>query len=166
VSEAAPTSAPPSRAEQFAPLPPARAERWARFGKWDDRLFPNVVGLELEEVRIDYGRMRLPFRSELNQPAGMVHGGAIATLIDTVVVPAIGSAYDDFMVMLTIDLQIRFLGAAAGADLVAEGWITRRGRSIVFCQAEVRTVDTGGVVAEGWMTYKVSAPRDGAPRSE
>ena len=71
------------------------------------RLFPNVVGLELEEVRIDYGRMRLPFRSELNQPAGMVHGGAIATLIDTVVVPAIGSAYDDFMVMLTIDLQIR-----------------------------------------------------------
>jgi len=64
-------------------------------------------------------------------------------------------------VMLTIDLQIRFLGAASGSDLVSEGWITRRGRSIVFCQAEVRAVDTGEVVAEGWMTYKVSAPRTG-----
>jgi uncharacterized protein (TIGR00369 family) len=161
-----PATAPLTRAAQFAELPPDRAERWARFGKWDARLFPNVVGLELEEVRIDYGRMRLPFRSELNQPAGMVHGGAIATLIDTVVVPAIGSAYDEFMVMLTIDLQIRFLGAATGSDLVAEGWITRRGRSIVFCQAEVRAVDTGDVVAEGWMTYKVGAPRAGAPRTE
>ena len=47
-------------------------------------------------------------------------------------------------------------------NLVAEGWITRRGRSILFCQAEVRAVDTGEVVAEGWMTYKVSAPRTGA----
>ena len=156
------TTSPPNRADQFAELPATRAERWSRFGKWEQRLFPNVVGLELEEVRLDYARMRLPFRSELNQPAGVVHGGAIATLIDTVVVPAIGSAYDDFMVMLTVDLQIRFLGAASGSDLVGEGWITRRGRSILFCQAEVRTVDTGVVVAEGWMTYKVSAPRAGA----
>jgi uncharacterized protein (TIGR00369 family) len=154
---------PPNRAEGGAPLPAARAGRWSRFGRWDERYFPNVVGLELEEVRTDYARMRLPFRSELNQPAGVVHGGAIATLIDTVVVPAIGSAYDDFVPMLTIDLQIRFLGAATATDLVAEGWITRRGRSILFCQAEVRAVDTGSVVAEGWMTYKVSTPRAGAP---
>ena len=156
------TSPPPTRAEQFDPLPAERAARWSRFGKWEERYFPNVVGLELEEVRLDYARMRLPFRPELNQPAGVVHGGAIATLIDTVVVPAIGSAYDEFMVMLTLDLQIRFLGAATETDLVAEGWITRRGRSILFCQAEVRAVDTGAVAAEGWATYKVGAPRAGA----
>jgi uncharacterized protein (TIGR00369 family) len=152
----------PSRAEDFAPLPDSRAERWSRFGTWTERYFPNVVGLVLDEVRTDYARMRLPFRSELNQPAGVIHGGAIATLIDTVVVPAVGSAYDEFMNMLTIDLQIRYLGAAVGTDLVAEGWITRRGRSILFCQAEVRAVDTADVVAEGGMTYKVSAPRTGA----
>lgn len=148
-----------NRAQQFEPLPEHRRERWSRFGKWDETFFPNVVGLELEEVRADYARMRLPFRPELNQPAHVIHGGAIATLIDTVVVPAIGSAYDDFQVLLTIDLQIRFLGAGVETDLVAEGWITRRGRSIVFCQAEVRATKTGDVVAEGWMTYKVSAPR-------
>ena len=156
-----PTPTLPHRAAQFEPLPADRAERWSRFGQWDERYFPNVVGLELEEVRLDYARMRLPFRPELNQPAGVVHGGAIATLIDTVVVPAIGSAYDEFMVMLTLDLQIRFLGAATATDLVAEGWITRRGRSILFCQAEVRAVDTGAVAAEGWATYKIGAPRAG-----
>ncbi len=154
-----PDSHPWSRASQYAELPPARLERWSRFGKWDTTFFPSFVGLELEEVRTDYARMRLPFRPELNQPAGVIHGGAIATLIDTVVVPAVGSGYDDFMVMLTIDLQIRYLSAAANTDLVAEGWVTRRGRSMLFVAAEVRGVDTGAVVAEGWMTYKVSAPR-------
>src|SRR3954447_20146148 len=107
-----PTPPVPTRSAQFESLPAARAERWSRFGKWDERYFPNVVGLELEEVRLDYARMRLPFRPELNQPAGVVHGGAVATLIDTVVVPAVGSAYDELLPMLTIDLQIRFLGAA------------------------------------------------------
>lgn len=148
-----------SRASQYDELPAERLERWSRFGKWDTTFFPSFVGLELEEVRLDYARMRLPFRPELNQPAGVIHGGAIATLIDTVVVPAVGSGYDDFMVMLTVDMQIRYLSAAVGTDLVAEGWITRRGRSMLFVQAEVRGVDTGTVVAEGWMTYKVSAPR-------
>jgi acyl-coenzyme A thioesterase PaaI-like protein len=44
------------------------AERWARFPKgWDRILFPTLVGLELEEVRTDYARMRLPYRPELDR---------------------------------------------------------------------------------------------------
>jgi uncharacterized protein (TIGR00369 family) len=83
-----------------------------------------------------------------------VHGGAIATLIDTVVVPAIGAVYDRVPVMLTIDMQIRYLGAASQTDLIAEGWVVKRGKSIVFVQAEVRTADDD-VAAEGWLTYRV-----------
>lgn len=41
--------------------------------------FPKFLGMKLEEVRLDYGRILLPFRPELNQPAGMVHGGASAS---------------------------------------------------------------------------------------
>ena len=63
----------------------------------------------------------------------------------------------EWMSVLTVDMQIRYLGAARETDLVAEGWITKRGRSIVFCQAEVRTHPGGDLVAEGWLTYKVSA---------
>ncbi|MGP0029162.1 MAG: PaaI family thioesterase [Acidimicrobiales bacterium] len=145
------------RAAAFAPLPADRAAYWAGFGHWDDVLFPNVVGLELEEVRVDYARMRLPYRPELRQPAGMVHGGAMATMVDTVVVPALASAFDRTPVMATVDLQIRFLNAARETDLVAEGWVVRRGRSISFCQAEVRRTVDDEVVAEAWMVYRVSA---------
>jgi uncharacterized protein (TIGR00369 family) len=148
-----------SRASRFEPLSGARAERWSRFGGWSETYFPDVVGLRFEEVRVDYARMRLPYRPELRQPAGMIHGGAIATLIDTVVVPALGSAFDEVPFMVTIDLQIRFLGAARDGDLIGEGWVTRRGNSISFCQAEVRRAADDEVVAEGWMVYKVSAQR-------
>jgi uncharacterized protein (TIGR00369 family) len=150
-----------SRADLHKPLPEERQKLWSKFAAWDEVYFPQELGLKLEEVREDYSRMRLPYRPELRQPAGVVHGGAIASLIDTVVVPAIGAHYDRVPVMLTIDMQLRYLGAARKTDLIAEGWITRRGRSVVFCQAEVRAESDGSPVAEGWLTYQVRLPDDG-----
>jgi uncharacterized protein (TIGR00369 family) len=150
----------PLHADRFAPLDAPLAERWAKFPKgWDRPYFPTVVGLVLEEVRTDYARMRLPYRPELEQPAGVVHGGAIATLIDTVVVPAVGQAYDARWAYFTIGMNIRYIGAVAQQDAVAEGWIEQRGRSLVFCRAEVRTED-GRLAADGTLTYTVRPPRD------
>jgi len=145
-------------AARFEPLPADVAARWSNFPRFDDVVyFPRYVGLVLEEVRRDYSRMRLPFRAELRQPAGMVHGGAIATLIDTVVVPAIGSAYDERRRLLTINMSIQYVGGVAEEDAVAEGWVERRGRSIVFCRVEVRT-GTGELAATAAITYKVGRP--------
>lgn len=145
-------------ADRFAPLPDEVAERWARFPRWDRTYFPNVVGLVVEELRADYCRMRLPYRPDLDQPSGVVHGGAIATLIDTVVVPAVGARYDPGWQYMTLTMNIQYLGAVAGEDAVAEGWITQRGRSIVFCRAEVTTA-SGRPAATGTLVYKVSPPR-------
>lgn len=145
-------------ADRFAPLPDDVAARWSKFPNWDRTYFPNVVGLQVEELRTDYCRMRLPFRPELEQPAGVVHGGAIATLIDTVVVPPVGAAYPPGWVYLTLTMDIQYLGAVAGEDAIAEGWVVQRGRSIVFCRAEVATA-TGKVAATGTLTYKVGPPR-------
>lgn len=149
----------PLHADRFAPLDGPLADRWAKFPRgWDRPYFPTLVGLELEEVRTDYARMRLPFRPELEQPAGVVHGGAIATLIDTVVVPAVGQAYDAGWAYFTIGMNIRYIGAVVQQDAIAEGWIEQRGRTMVFCRAEVRTPD-GKLAADGTLTYTVRPPR-------
>jgi uncharacterized protein (TIGR00369 family) len=146
------------RADRFEALDPALHETWGTFLKWSDRrYFPQLVGLEVEEIRTDYCRMRLPYRPELDQPAGVVHGGAIATLIDTVVVPAIGQAYEVGRVYLTIGMNVSYLGAVIQEDAIAEGWIEQRGRSIVFCAAEVTTA-SGKPAATGTLTYKVGRP--------
>jgi uncharacterized protein (TIGR00369 family) len=145
--------------ESFEPIPPERAALWRNFGRWEQPLFPQLVGLRIEEIRRDYCRMRLPYRAELDQPAGVVHGGAIATLIDTVVVPPVGTAYKAGWLYLTVGMNISYLGAVAGEDAVAEGWVRQRGRSLVFCEAEVRTT-SGRLAATGTLTYKVSPPRE------
>jgi uncharacterized protein (TIGR00369 family) len=145
-------------ADRFSPLPADVAAVWAKFPSWDRTLFPNVVGLEVEEIRTDYCRMRLPFRPELEQPAGVVHGGAIATLIDTVVVPAVGAAYPQGWRYLTVTMDIQFLGAVAGEDAIAEGWVEQRGRTMVFCRAEVSTA-SGAKAASGTLTYMVKPPK-------
>ena len=147
--------APTTRADRFDPLTPERAALWGNFLSWPGRTyFPNVVGLELEEIRTDYARIRLPYRDELQQPAGVVHGGAIATMIDTVVVPAVASAYDEVPRMLTLTMSVQYVGAVVEEDAVAEGWIVRRGRSTVFCRAEVVT-GSGGLAATGDLVYTV-----------
>ena len=141
--------------ESFEPLAPERAALWRNFGKWEQPLFPQLIGLQVEEIRLDYCRMRLPYRSELNQPAGVVHGGAIATLIDTVVVPAVASAYDAIPMMLTLNMTVQYLGAIVSEDAIADGWITRRGKSVAFCEVLVR-IASGQPAATGQLTYKVS----------
>ncbi|MFN2426096.1 MAG: PaaI family thioesterase [Candidatus Binatia bacterium] len=142
-------------AGRFTPLAPDRVARFASFAPGRPEYFPGLLGIQLEEVRLDYARMRLPFRSVLNQPAGVMHGGAIATLIDTVVVPAIATGYEEPHRLLTIDMQIQYMAAVVDEDAVAEGWIVKRGRSTVFCRAEVLTAKSG-LVAAGTLVYKVA----------
>lgn len=145
--------------ERFEPLAADVAERWAKFGKWERVYFPRLVGLEVESIRLGYCRMRLPFRPELEQPMGIVHGGAIATLIDAVVVPAIGSAYGNDVGYSTVDMHVQYLAALVGEDAIAEGIVTKRGRTIVFCQVDVHGASSGKTIARGSLTYHVSTMR-------
>lgn len=148
-----------SRAEQFAPLDDERNARWMKFANWERTYFPMLVGLTVEEVRTDYCRMRLPFRPELEQLAGVVHGGAIATTLDSVVVPAVGSAYTADHRYSTVDMHVQYLSALVQEDGVAEGWVVRRGRTTVFCEAELIGAQSGKLIARSLLTYNVGAPR-------
>lgn len=148
-----------SRAEQFQPLAPDLVAKWSKFGNWEREYFPTLVGLSVEEVRTDYCRMRMPFRIELEQPAGVVHGGAIATALDSVVVPAVGSAYSAEHRYSTVDMHVQYLAALVKEDGIAEGWVVRRGRTTVFCEAELVGADSGKLIARSLLTYNVSAPK-------
>jgi uncharacterized protein (TIGR00369 family) len=146
-----------SRAESYDALPAEVVAKWSKFGKGEREYFAGLVGLQIEELRRDYCRMRLPFRAELEQAAGIVHGGAIATLLDSVVVPAIGAAYPAGARYSTVDMHVQYMGALIGEDAIAEGWVVRRGRSVVFCEAEAVGATSGKTIARSLLTYNVSA---------
>ena len=145
------------RAEAAAALPDHLYRRWSRYGRTADAThFAALLGLVVEDVRVDYCRMRLPWRTEISQPFGVAHGGALSSLLDSVVVPAIGSGYESAVGFATVDMTVQFMGALKDEDAVAEGWITQRGKSMVFCEAEAIGAQSGRRVARAVLTYKVS----------
>ena len=144
------------RADDFPPIPDDIHEVWSRFPSWDQDTNMNLhMGFIVEEIRTGYSRLRMPLKPEIMQPAGIMHGGAIASLIDTAVVPAIGAVGIEPTGMVTVSMNINFMGAISDEDAVWEGWITRQGRSIIFCSAEVTGAQSGKVCATGTLVYKV-----------
>ncbi len=144
------------RADQYEILPADAADRWAKFGKSETVFYPMLLGLDVEEVRKDYCRMRMPFKPELLHPGGIVHGGAIASLMDAVLVPAVGSVLGPNDRFSTVDLHVQYIGAVQDEDVVAEGWVTRRGRRVVFCESEALGATSGRLIARSLLTYNVS----------
>ena len=144
-------------AEDFAPLPADKAAFWAAFPQWDNDVnYAMHLGMVVEEIRQDYARMRLPWRAEMLQPAGIMHGGAIASLIDSVVVPVVGWVNDGLQrgQLLTISMNVNYVGSIKDEDAIAEGFVERRGRSIVFCRVEVRGAQSQRLCATASLVYK------------
>ena len=118
--------------------------------------FAVLLGLQIQEVRPDFCRIRLPFRPAVRTAGETVHGGAIATLIDSAGVVAVWSNVTSSPSRgATANLSVSFLAAAQAVDLLAEARVIRRGRSMVFVDIDVTTT-AGQPVAKGLLTYKLS----------
>ncbi len=152
-----------TRADSFERLDGETTQRWMRFGTSGSTTFPMLLGLLVEDIRRDYCRMRLPFRDELLQAAGFMHGGAIASLLDHVMVPAVGAVLEQGANYSTVDMHVQYIRGIVGGeraeDAIAEGWVTRRGRRTVFCEAEAYGATSGHLLAKSVLTYAVSEPR-------
>lgn len=117
--------------------------------------FQTLLGLRLDTVRPEFCRIRLPFKSELRTAGDVVHGGAIATLIDSAgVVAAWSNAAPSATRGATANLSISYVSAAHAVDVIAEARVIRRGRSLVFVEVDV-TSPTGERIAKGMVTYKL-----------
>lgn len=115
------------------------------------------LGIVTEGVEADRVRLRLPYREAVTTIGDMVHGGAIASLVD---VAATAACWAHPSVAptsrgTTIGLTINFLNAGRGQDLIATADVVQRGKSIVVCEVAVRGVDET-VVARALVTYKLS----------
>ncbi|TMC57799.1 MAG: PaaI family thioesterase [Chloroflexota bacterium] len=85
-----------------------------------------------------------------------IHGGAIASLIDTAATVAAWSdnTVPENMRGTTVGLTVTYLAPAEGEDLRATARVLRRGRSLVYLDVEVQSV-SGTSVARGLVTYKL-----------
>jgi len=99
-----------------------------------------LLGAQMTEVRPGVTEIVLPFREELTQQHGFVHGGIITAIVDSACGYAALSLMPPDVGVLTIEFKVNLLNPAAGERFVARGQVLKPGRTIMVC--------TGGVVAE------------------
>lgn len=128
--------------------------------------FNRRMGLELVSFGDGLAELRLPWRAEwVGDPGtGVVHGGAVTTLLDAACGAAVFMALPAAEGTATLDLRIDYLRAAEpGADLLARAVASRRTRHVVFVGAVAWTKDEGRPVATAAATFMRATPM--GPRS-
>jgi len=132
--------------------------------RWEKEKSHFVALLDLKLESVDHGKatMRMPYRPEIANGSGAVHGGAIVSLCDTVFYVALSSIYGREQDTVTVSLQCNFLAPALPPhDLIAEARVLRAGRRI--CYGEVEVKSNGKLVAHSTLnflnTYAEEAPK-------
>ena len=113
------------------------------------------LGLEVRELSDGRAVLAMPFREQLVTIGRTVHGGALATLLDTTAMAAAwcGAPEPERLQGSTIGLSVSYLAPAEATDVVAEGRVLRRGRSIAH--VEVHATAENVPVATALVSYKL-----------
>jgi uncharacterized protein (TIGR00369 family) len=109
------------------------------------------LGIELRSLEPDRAELLLPYDERLATVGDVVHGGAIASLIDTAGMAATWADPDvepESLAGATVSMNVDYVAAARGQDLLAVATVVRRGRSICFTEISVTEPD-GKLVAKG-----------------
>ena len=102
-------------------------------------------------------RLKLNYKLDLNNPLGIIYGGAIATLIDTA---AVFSLYSDMerqpKSAVTLNMNVQYFRAARAVDLIADAEVLKMGRKIAFVQVKVKAENSEEIIAQGELSFSLS----------
>jgi len=120
--------------------------------------FFKLMGLEVLDVAPGRSTTRITFRPDLTQPFGVIHGGVIATLIDTGIAHAL-MLTERFQqlrreqgALVSVDLRVKFFRPVSEGTMLCKSTITRLGQKIIHAESVV-TNDAGKEVARGDSIY-------------
>jgi uncharacterized protein (TIGR00369 family) len=120
-----------------------------------------LIGATLGAVEPGYVEVALPFREDLTQQKGFIHGGILGMIADT------ACGYSAFSLMpadcslVTVEYKINILTPARGS-LLAKGQVVKAGRTLTVARAEVYSED-GKHVASMQQTLMMLAGRADRP---
>jgi uncharacterized protein (TIGR00369 family) len=99
-----------------------------------------LIGATLVAVDAGASEIRLPYRAELTQQKGFVHGGIIGMIADSAAGYAAYSLMPKSASLVTVEYKMNILAPARGA-LVARGSVVKSGRTLTVARAEVYAED-------------------------
>ncbi|WP_027359150.1 thioesterase family protein [Desulforegula conservatrix] len=132
--------------------------------------FNKILGLKVETISYEHAKVSIRMRDELmgHYKRGMLHGGAISTVIDVAGGLAsfmgvqqkmqggtVEGRLERFGRVSTIDMRVDFLRPGIGDWFVATGYVLRTGKKIAVTRIELHN-DKNQLIAAGTGTYMVA----------
>ena len=99
-----------------------------------------LIGASLTVVEPGYVEVALPWREDLTQQKGYVHGGILGMIADTACGYAAFSLMPADSSLVTVEYKINILNPGRGSQ-VAKGQVVRPGRTLTVARAEVYSED-------------------------
>ena len=129
------------------------AEELARLRETFARV-PYVGLLGFEFVRAERGAatFALDVREELTRMGGILHGGAVVSLLDTAAAFAVHTVIEPDARTVTVDLTVHFLRPASAGRVEATARVLRRGKRVCILSVEARD-ESAEIIATSTMTY-------------
>lgn len=127
----------------------------------------HALGIEILEVRPGEALYRLPYAAHLvgNPETGVLHGGAISTLLDGSSGAAVFAALDKLLPIATLDLRIDYLRPAeVGRAVLARATCYKVGHTVAFTRAVAYHDDEADPIAHAVGTFMLGT-KMGSPRS-
>ena len=120
--------------------------------RFETNHFAKHLGFELEVVEPGHSRIAVEVTRDLLQLSGVMHGGAIASLIDTAVAFAIAGSSEPDSRFTTVEMKLNYLSSIRGGRATADARVIRSGRRIIVAESDVFDSE-GRHAAKGLLTY-------------
>jgi len=114
--------------------------------------FASLLGIQLDAAEPGMASMSFEVRDVLRRDNGVVHGGAIATLIDTCTAFAIIPFLAEDEHSMTVDLTISYLRPLTVGTATTSARVLRQGSRVIVLSAEVLDHE-GKLAATALNTY-------------
>ena len=114
--------------------------------------FAKLLGIELIAAGRGTATLQLAITDKLRQIHGVVHGGAIASLIDTATAFAIVPMMGPDEKFSTVDLMVNYLRPLRKGNATAQARVLRFGKRLITVAADVLD-DNGDLSATALSTY-------------
>ena len=113
--------------------------------------FAGRLGIRVDGTDDGGARLVLEVTDEHLNPAGTLHGGVLATLVDTAMGQAVRTVTGEDDVPATSQLTVIYLRPGKPGELTATAAVRTRGEHLTVCEAEVE--QDGKAVAHAVATF-------------
>jgi uncharacterized protein (TIGR00369 family) len=99
--------------------------------------FASVLGIREQDSGGGRARLELEATEQHLNPVGSVHGGVLATLVDTAMGSAVRSSTGERDVPATSQLTVTYLRPAGPGALLVTAAVRKQGEHLTVCEADV-----------------------------